>query len=257
VTVAPVALVASAVTAGAQNGIKVSHYPPVDTASPPWSSAKAVKVGLTCLASPLTCPDPFYSSPASGGQGGSGGYLRIGFTQVIPAAADVFTGWVSPPFKYDGAEGQKPNELSLSLFRTLRGRVLVDPDLGNQVLYSVGLVDSNGDVAAEPIENRSAHEANAWTRVEASIDPDDLKVGETYQIVIVTEFKTGAQVVPSANNFVGYDTVDLKAKFNPALSGGGGGGGGGRQTIFKHWYRLIVKDKCPKSLHAHSCLSTS
>jgi hypothetical protein len=259
VTVALAVVAASAVTAGAANGIKRSDYPPASTAY----ASSTFKIGVTCLLSPLTCPDPNYSQPATGGQGGGGDYLRIGYTQLIPAVADIYSLWGSTAFHYTGAQGNDPTELSLSLYRKFHcafpgvgGCALVDPTIGNEVRYSVDILDSNGDIVAQPIDNRLAKPTDSWTRVEGSIDPDDLPNPGDYTVVIVTEVKTTAQVLPDPNTFVGYDSVDLKAKFNPAEvgGGGGGGGGGGRQTIFKHWKRLIVKAKCPKSLNAHSCM---
>jgi len=257
VTVALAALAASVVTAGAQSGIKRSDYPPATTTY----TSSTFKIGVTCLLAPLTCPTPNYSQPTSGGQGGSGGYLRIGFTQLIPAVADIYSVWSSQPFHYTGAQGKDPTDLSFSLFRkfhcnfpAVSGCALVDPTIGNEVRYTVDIVDTNGDTVAQPIDSRLAKPTDSWTRVEASIDPEDLPNPGDYAIVIVTEVKTTAQVIPDPGTFIGYDTADLKAEFNPAEVGGGGGGGGGRQTIFKHWKRLIVLAKCPKSLNAHSCM---
>src|SRR6266542_502762 len=209
VTGALLALTAFAVTAGAQSGIKVSHYPPSSAAvdSGAWVPNTA-KTGLTCILAPLTCPTPtqtFVSGP--GGQGGSNGWLKTSFTQLIPAAADVFAGWTSPTFVYNGAEGKDPTELSLSLFRKFHcdfplggGCALVDPSVVNQVVYTVAIVDpANGDIVATPFDNRTARLTEGWSKVESSIDPDDLTVGGTYQIVIVTEVKTTAQVLPDPN----------------------------------------------------------
>jgi hypothetical protein len=217
---------------------------------------------VTCLLAPLTCPTHDYSSPATGGQGGGGSFLRIGYTQLIPADADVISTWTSAPFHYTGAQGNDPTELSFSLFRKFHcdfpgvgGCALVDLTIGNEVRYSVNIINSAGDVVAQPIDNRLARPTDSWTRVENSINPTDLPNPGNYRIAIVTEVKTTAQVLPDASTFIGYDTADLKAQFNPAeVGGGGGGGGGGRQTIFKHWKRLIVLAKCPKSLNAHSCM---
>lgn len=160
----------------------------------------------------LLCPAVTNSYQGSGGASGGGdGYLRTRLASLLGAASDSSGIWTSPAFTYRGAGGEKPDSLTL----TLKHRAKVDTLLGvagNSADYSVQVLEgASGDArAAVPVNRESLVDGSKWVGSSpVRVNPDNLTLGGTYRIRIISRFVSGVSVIPGAT--ADYDNVLLRA----------------------------------------------
>ncbi|MGH7607088.1 MAG: hypothetical protein ACREME_07085, partial [Gemmatimonadales bacterium] len=174
--VAAAALPASASAQGA-----ASAYPPEPdsvgffTSVGGWTGSTD-STGL-CLA-PLTCPSVTNSFVASGGTFGmDDGFIRTGFSGLAEAGGTSLGIWTSPGFGYQGAAGQQPTDVVLSLASMSDLEALLSIASGANV--SIELVDvTAGGVASRVVNEAPVFDSQSWTRVPlVVINPGQLVIG--------------------------------------------------------------------------------
>ncbi|MGH2952814.1 MAG: hypothetical protein ACRDK9_02180 [Solirubrobacterales bacterium] len=221
------AVAAAALPASA--GAQASAYPPnpesifFSTSAGGWTGSTD-STGL-CIA-PLTCPTITNSFVASGGTFGDGdGFLRTEASGLAEAAGTSQGIWTSPAFTYNGAAGQPPTDIVLSLASKSDLAALLSVASG--LNGSIELVDvTAGGVASRLVNEAPISHTSTWTRVPlVVINPGQLVIGRDYQIRIITELDYTADVLPSGS--VDYDDVIMIALRDGAGDGNGGGPGGG------------------------------
>ena len=207
----------------------------------------------------VNCPTVTNEYVASAGAGGSSdGYLRTRISSLLGVGATSRGIYQSPSFTYNGIAGGQPDALTLGIERRSTLSSFLD-GTGNSAEYSVDLVDvSQGGTETSVIDNKPIGDQNSWIVSNASIPSGDLTVGDDYRVRIISEFVSGAQVVPGGS--VGYDNVVLTAKSPGAPNPGSGGrkhirrqlrhGLGPAVQKGKH---LTVKVKCPRSVRPRKC----
>jgi hypothetical protein len=209
----------------------------------------------------VNCPAVTNEHAASGGVDGQGdGYLRTRIGSLLGVGATSRGIYRSPSFKYQGAGGRSPDELTLSVSRrSTLGTLLAVA--GNSAEYSVDLVDtSQGGSATSVIDAEPIGGQSSWRGSDVSVPPASLTLGDRYRVRITSEFATGVQVVPGGS--VGYDDVILRAK-RASRGGGNGGGGNGRRlrrqlrggigAVVVRGKHLSVRVKCPRSVRPNKC----
>jgi hypothetical protein len=167
----------------------------------------------------LTCYTAGGRHVANGGPTGAGdGFLRTDLFTIADAVTETEAMLTSPPFVYNGVNGEAPTELTFSLDRrTDLGALL--PVINDNATFEVKALQANGSAATLIGSTTLAGAEDQWTSVApVSLDPKDLELGRTYQIQIASVFQPGIQVI--GNGDADYDNVVLQAR------GGGGGGGG-------------------------------
>ncbi|HEX2128584.1 MAG TPA: hypothetical protein VHF58_05155 [Solirubrobacterales bacterium] len=183
-----------------------------------WSSSTE-HAGL-CLPS-ITCYGAGATHEAEGGPSGAGdGFLRINLFTIAEAVTDTTAIIQSEPFTYRGAGGETPKRLTFSLDRrTDVGGLL--PAVDNAASYSVRAISSGGPAVTLVSSRTLGGAEDVWTAIDpVNLDPNELRIGRTYQISVETTFQSGVTVIGTGT--VDYDNVVLRAR-----GGGGGGGGGG------------------------------
>jgi hypothetical protein len=211
----------------------------------------------------VNCPTVTNEHAANGGADGQGdGYLRTRIGSLLGVGATSRGIYRSPSFRYQGAGGRAPAELTLSLKRrsTLGTLLAVS---GNSAEYSVDLVDvSQGGNATSVIDAEPIGDQSSWRQSDVSVAPAGLALGDRYRVRITSEFVTGVQVVPGGS--VGYDDVILRAVRAPRGGNGGNGDGGnvrrikrrlraGISPVVKRGRHLSVRVKCPRSVRPNKC----
>jgi hypothetical protein len=206
----------------------------------------------------VTCPTVTNDYAAHGGAGGpNDGYLRTRISSLLGAQATSRGIYHSPPFRYKGVGGKKPDGLS---FRVKRRSTLANflAVTGNSAQYSVDLVDlsKGGDatsvIHATPIGNKAS-----WRAKAVSLAPGSLTLGDRYRIRITSKFVNGVNVVPGGG--VGYDDVVLRAKRAGHAHGGHSGAGLGAKVgrglgpAAYRGHHLSLTVKCPRSVRPHKC----
>ena len=181
-----------------------------------WTSQ--IAHGGLCI--PLvTCYSTDTAQVANGGPTGAGdGFMRTRVFTIADAVTQTSSTLLSPPFVYEGVNGEEPKDLTFSLDRrTDLGALL--PVIGDNATYTVTAREVGGAAVTLIDTTTLAGAEDAWTSVTpVSLNPNDLEVGGTYQLEITSTFQPAVQVI--GNGSVDYDNVVLSAR------GGGGGGGG-------------------------------
>ncbi len=192
-----------------------SKYPPDPAArgfnggAAGWQSSTSFDG--SCLA-PLLCPAATNSFQPAGGADG-GGFIRSAYSGVagVMAVAGTTTAvWQSPPFSYEGVDGDASPTVSFAMDRRASvGQLLAVA--GNSADFAVRLVDVTGGGEASTLVGPSTLAgADSWTAVRrGSIDPGQLAIGHEYRIQITTRYTTGTSVLVSGN--ADYDNVELSA----------------------------------------------
>lgn len=167
----------------------------------------------------LLCPSVTNSHQANGGAGG-GGYLRSEFGGLLGVAGERSAIWESPPFVYDGAKNQFPDEVTFDLDR----RADVDAFLsvtGNEAEFTAELVDAQTGTAVTTAATAPLEGAPDWSAIPtASVNPNQLEIGNRYFVRITSRIEFGADV--AAGSTADYDNVVLTAivdNTGPSCSG--------------------------------------
>jgi hypothetical protein len=172
----------------------------------------------------LLCPAITNTYQPSGGTGGAGdGFLRTTLGDSIVAAGGESSGvWESPPFTYQGAAGEIPDQVQFALQR----KANVAPFLngaGAEADYTVEIVGGPSAAAvAVPVDHQPIGESATWIPVgPIDVDPSALTIGQDYRIRLTSHFEFAAQVQTSAD--IDYDDVSLtavkSAEPQPGMSG--------------------------------------
>jgi hypothetical protein len=226
--VAATALLAVPASANAARGAAIYH-PDLNarsfaTSSGGWDGSKGA-TGL-CL-DPLTCPTVTNAFAPSGGTfGAADGFLRtsiLGLSGVGSESRGVFR---SPSFTYEGVKGEKPTDVVAGLSHLADVGSLLSV-AGNSVQFSFELIDENTGHAMRLVDEAALRPDSGWTDAPlVTLKPNQLTIGHSYRLRIITRFIYGAEVLPGGS--VGYDDVALLAiRDESTLPGGGGGGAGG------------------------------
>jgi hypothetical protein len=250
------ATIAVALGAAAGAGAASSTYPghqearDFHTSDGGWQGSSSIKG--TCVPT-VSCPTITNDFAANGGTGGQGdGYLRTGISTLAGAQTTSRGVYKSPPFKYTGAKGRKPERLVFAIKRRSQLSALLSVT-GNSASFSVDLVDtSQPDKSVGLISPRPIGDQNSWRPSQVSVSPGKLTIGDRYRVRITSKFVIGVQVSPSGS--VGYDDVALRAR-----RGGGGhhslrhqvSDGIGVVHLTRHG--LTFKARCPGSARPHKC----
>lgn len=173
-----------------------------------WTGSSEYTNGL-CQLQPLVCPGITNSYVSSGGTGGaSDGYLRSNFSGLTSVLATSRAIYTSPEFVYDGVSGAQPDRISFTLDRRTDAGALLQ--LLDDANLSVFLDDSSNGISL-PIVSRQeiANVTNFTSLARVNVAPEQLTIGDTYRIRIVTELDVPVGVIPEAN--FDYDNVLLRA----------------------------------------------
>lgn len=216
-----------------------------------WQSS--VEYSSSICQPSVTCPAVTNSwRPKQGGRAAGDGYLRTSVSNRAAVSATSRGVWRSPEFRYRGAKGKRPTDLTLVVLRRSDVAGLLDV-AGNSANYSVDVISAQSGVALAPIDHRRIQQTRNWTRVKAALDRGALKIGRRYFIRVTTEFKTGAELIPTAT--VDYDNVLVRAsRRTPSHHGGPGHhhGGPGPIAVLRH-NRLRIRVGCPKRERPGRC----
>ncbi len=174
----------------------------------------------------VTCPIVSNSYVASGGAGGSGGFLQTSYIGLAAVGTTTNATWQSPSFVYNGNAGNVPTSVQFNLARRSNIAGLLGP--GESATYNALLHNNttNTDIALIPDSDQSG--AANWTAVPTiNVNPAQLTIGNSYSIRLTSTVTTIATVVPMGTN--GWDNVSLTTSGGggggtPPPSGGGGGG---------------------------------
>ncbi len=211
----------------------------------------------------LLCPSITNSIPSSGGPGNSG-YLRTEFGSLTGVGATSIGTFTGPAFKYRGAGGAVPDDVSLRLSRRADVAPLLDVT-GNDATYSVRLRNLSGGPNVELVNDADLDGSPQWSEVPAeSIDPAQLQIGNRYRLQIESRFESGVEVVPGGS--ADYAKVRLITRDRSGGHGGNGNGGngddddadlaggiiGGTVTVKgKHLsFRVRCAKRAPRSCHS-------
>jgi hypothetical protein len=187
----------------------------------------------------LLCPIVTNEHVATGGTQGDG-YLETSVISLLGVAGESRAVWSSPSFTYNGANGKTPTKLYLRVVRDSDLSALLSA-VGNEADYSVEIVNDVSGVSTRVIDRASLRPTQGWTTSgRVRLDEEELDIGRTYHIRIISRFIYGAQVIPGGS--VGYDEVSLTAKRDEG-AGGGNGTSPGNNAIFDG-RRLFIKLKC-------------
>lgn len=218
---AAAALIWLAIMPVAASAQQTSIYPPdpesrtFATSPGGWTGSEQIDpliLGL-CLP-PLLCPEITNTWVASGGTGGADdGFIRTSFLGLAGAVGGTSRGlWTSPAFTYQGAEGEDPTEVTLNLARTADVAALIAA--GEEATYSVQLLNvTSGGPPLTLIDQAPLEGADDWTPIATvSLDPEQLAIGDDYQLRIVSRFNTGT-ISALITGDADYDNVRLRARF--------------------------------------------
>jgi len=172
----------------------------------------------------VTCPAVSNSHAGSGGaDGADDGYLRTRLLGLTSLLTSTHVDWRSPVFTYEGAGGEQPDTVALTLDRR------TDADALLQLLdgggYTVALENVDTGTALTVIDGAPLTSAGSWTSVPAvSISPGQLTLGDDYRIRVSTNLDLPASVIPNAD--FDYDNVVLRAVLEDDGTGEDGDGDG-------------------------------
>jgi hypothetical protein len=263
-TVAAVGLVCAslAVSAGAATAATNEYAPDAQArdfngGAGGWTSA--TKHGGLCVPV-ITCYGTDNEQVANGGPTGAGdGFLRTTLLTIADAVTSTSAVWVSPPFVYQGAGGEKPNQLTFALDRrTDLGALL--PVITDNATYTVKALEVGGPAVTLIGATTLGGAEDTWTSVPPVVlDESDLQVGRTYQLEITSTFQAGAQVIGTGS--VDYDNVVLRAQGGEGGGGGNAGSGGNLTSAAKNMIgnatlngnKISVKVGCPRFVAPKAC----
>ncbi|WP_320672143.1 calcium-binding protein [Patulibacter defluvii] len=151
-----------------------------------------------------TCPEGSATWQPAGGQ--ADGYLLTQLAGGLTVRADTSVVWTSPAFVWDGAGGQDPDSVSLTV-----GRLPMLPDATAVVSTSAQIIDATTSaVVATPMvpEFLTSSPAASWTSVTKSVSPTALTRGQSYRLRLTVRYQ-----VPFgfSGAIVGWDGVQLRA----------------------------------------------
>ena len=224
-----------------------------------WSSAS--EYGGLCIPA-LTCYTTGGEHENSGGSTGAGdGFLRVDLFTIANAVTETNAILRSPSFRYRGAGGDEPKDVTFKMDRRTDVGALL-PAIADNATYTVKAVPGGGPAVTLVDSTPIVGAEDAWTAIKpVSVDPDLLKVGRNYRIEIISTFQPNVEVIGTGT--LDYDNVVLRAR------GGGGGGGGlgeggtgegftagiknglGNATLKGN--RLSVPAGCPRSVAPKTC----
>ena len=195
-----------------------SDYHP-DTVSRDFSSSaggwtatverEPVVAELLCLLQPLTCPsvNNFWSS--TGGAGGAtDGYLRTEISGLANVLTRTKVMWRSPAFEYDGAAGENPDDVFMTLDRRTDAEALIQ--LLEDGFLNVYLENVTRGGSITVYDHLPVKEVEQWSSLPAShIVPGQLRRGDEYRVQIQTVLDIPVGVVPDGSFH--FDNVLLRA----------------------------------------------
>ncbi len=162
---------------------------------------------ILCIPS-LTCPAVTSAHVGSGGVGGSG-FIRSSLTGLTSLATEATITWTSPAFTYNGDAGNEPGSLRFSLDHRSSAAALVQAL--DSADYSVFVDNVTDGLSVPAIDQAPLIDTPSWTSVPTvGIDPEQLDLGDSHQIRIVTRLDIPAGVIPSGN--FDWDNVVLTAR---------------------------------------------
>ncbi|HEX2128626.1 MAG TPA: hypothetical protein VHF58_05365 [Solirubrobacterales bacterium] len=248
---AAIALAVVPATAGAQDAVSVYSPNSEDrtfATSPGSFTGGSASLGL-CIPA-VTCPTVDNHHVATGGTTGDG-FLRSEFGALAGVAGTTFASWTQQqPWIYNGANGQRPDELVATVARNSNLNALLDV-VGNEADYVVQLLDDSAGGQAVTVIQGDLEPTGGWTSSGlVPIQRDTLVIGHAYRFRIVSVLTYGAEVV--AGGRADYDDLALIATREADDDGnGGGGGGGGRgggnpggRNAFFDGRNLFIKLRC-------------
>jgi Ca2+-binding RTX toxin-like protein len=206
------AAIATLAVAPAANAAISEYHPDAEartfaTSAGDWSGSSEYTNGL-CIAG-VTCPDVSSEHVASGGAGGAGdGYLRSGLDGLLSLLSTTQAIWESPEFTYDGAAGEVPDAVSFTFDRRTDAEALLL--LLEDANVSAYLDNITQGTSLEIVGHVPIPNVGSWTSLAAvDVSPEQLTIGDTYRIRIVTELDLPAAVIPDSE--FNYDNVLLRA----------------------------------------------
>jgi hypothetical protein len=199
----------------------------------------------------LLCPIISNEFVGTGGAGGEG-HLETSVVSLLGVAGESRAIWSSPSFVYNGADGKAPTKVWLKISRNSDLAALLAV-VGNEADYSVEIVNDATGVATRVIDRASLRPTQGWTTSgRVALDEEELDLGATYHLRIISRFVYGAEVIPGGA--VGYDDVSLTAKRSEGDDGGGGTRPGDGSAILDG-RNLFIKLKCYGVQKRGNCFS--
>jgi hypothetical protein len=188
-----------------------------------WTDSSQYTNGLCVPA--VTCPavGSFYV-PSGGAAGADDGFYRSRLLGLVSLLSTTRATLTSPNFTYNGAAGEVPDSLALTLDKRADVDALLQ--LLTEVNYSLYLDRiGNGGGSVTLVDHVDVANFNQWTSIASvAVDSSQLTIGHTYRIRIVTELDLPVGVIDDAT--FDYDNVVLRADAGddpPAPDGDGDG----------------------------------
>ena len=221
----------------------------------------STEYGGLCIPA-ITCYTAGSEHVSNGGPTGAGdGFLRTDLFTIANAVTETNAILTSPSFKYSGVNGNVPKQITFNMDRrTDLGGLL--PVIADNATYTVKLVELGG-TGTTIVDSTSMEGAeDAWTSIPTvTIGKDDLAIGSTYQIQIISTFAAGVTVLGLGT--ADYDNVVLQIRGGGGGGGGGGnaGSGGGFTTAIRNLIgtathkgnKLLVPVGCPRFVAPAKC----
>ncbi|MFL5907759.1 MAG: thrombospondin type 3 repeat-containing protein [Solirubrobacterales bacterium] len=159
---------------------------------------------------PVTCPTVTNSTPAAGGSGGGVGnrFIRTHISGLTSVATTTTSTWTSPNFTYLGAGGQQPAIVTFTMDRRVDAGALLQ--LLTSEDYSVFLDNVTTGISLTVVDHAPIFNQPDWASIAAvSVSPNQLTIGNTYRLRIVTRLGIPVAVLPDGD--FDYDNVVLAA----------------------------------------------
>jgi hypothetical protein len=239
---AAVALAVVPATAGAQDAVSVySPDPEARTFSTSTGGFTGGSASLGLCIPAITCPTVENKHVAAGGTTGDG-FLRSEFGNLLGVAGQTFASWTGAPWVYEGAAGDRPDEVVASVSHNSNLNALLNV-VGNSGEYLVQVLDDSAGGQATTLIRRPIQPTGGWTKSgNVAVDRDELVIGHTYRLRIVTILTYGVEAIAGGRS--DYDDLMITAKRE---EGGGGGSRGGNNpgggAIFDG-RNLFIKLRC-------------
>ena len=163
---------------------------------------------LLCVLQPLTCPSVTnFWAPTDGAGGATDGYLRTEIGGVTNLLTRTKVAWRSPYFTYNGAEGDVPDDVFLTLDRRTDAEALIQ--LLEDGYLNVSLERMSGG-SITVYDHLPVKDVNDWSSLPAAhILPSQLSLGGVYRVKIETVLDVPVGVVPDASFH--FDNVLMRA----------------------------------------------
>jgi hypothetical protein len=164
---------------------------------------------LLCLLQPVTCPAVTNTWVASGGtEGASDGYITSHISGVAAVLTTTEINWRSPVFTYNGAAGETPDDVFLTLDRRSDAEALIQ--LLDEGSFSVYLDPAGGGSSITVYDHLPVKDVEDWSSLPAAhITPSQLAIGANYRVRIQIVVTTPVGVLPDAH--FDFDNVLLRA----------------------------------------------